>query len=132
MKKTFLFLIFASLAFAQGATRNMVMTWAVPAGSPTVNYVLTRATGNATPQQLFSGTTTNFTDTGAIVGATYTYVLTTSLPPCAPITVTTTSPQTVPAVPAPCGGTPGSLSFTITVPAAGTGIVVINFTGQTQ
>lgn len=101
---------------AQAATRNVALTIVPPAsGTPVGGYTLTRQTANATPQTLMTGPNTTFTDTGAVVGATYTYSAVTNGTPC-PV-ITTTSTTTATATPAPCGASSTVVSITVTIPA---------------
>jgi hypothetical protein len=88
MKKIALFSLLGVLAFAQAATRTVVLTWT--GGGP--QYAISRVQLPGTTATVLTPSaisTLTFTDTTAVVGQTYQYNVYSVAPPCTPTTAVT-------------------------------------------
>lgn len=107
--KTITLLIFSLGLLSAQTTRNVTLSWTASTTSGVIGYNVFRAVGSGAPVQVNTSpiTSTNYTDSTAVVGSTYTYTVTALAAAC-----TSTTP-----VGTPCGQSAPSAPASTTVPA---------------
>lgn len=115
-------LSFTSFPLSAQANRNVVLSWAAsttPGVTGTNVYRATSPTGPFTkPLNVSPITDVTFTDTTAVIGQTYSYVVTAITPPCTNTTPATTA----------CGESTFSAPATTTVPPKPTVTITLTVT----